>query len=190
MPIDDSLGDPFRATGHDPLATPLPSHDELLADLRELRLKGLIRLRQLGLPALTRAMREVHGAGVPEPSGVERLLRDAVAELGDEEPGLAAQYLFGLIQGTIGRSPSDLRERAAREFGLSSETFRKKQERQILERIADEILMLCRPGRTGVTAIQPQSPRTVGSCTTWSESPAGSTPWAAASTSRATAPTR
>ncbi len=66
----------------------------------------------------------------------------AVAALGEEEAGRAAQYLFGLVHGTAGRRPTDLREAAAREFGgLSPETFRKRQEPLLLGRIADEILL-------------------------------------------------
>ncbi len=88
----------------------------------------------------------VDAAGTDAHVGIERLLREAVDRLGTEETGRAAQYLFGLIQGTIGRRPTDLRERAAREFGnLSSETFRKSHERLLLDRIAAEMIQLAMP---------------------------------------------
>jgi O-acetyl-ADP-ribose deacetylase (regulator of RNase III) len=124
---------------------PVLSHQELVRELRILREKGVIRLRRLRLPTLDAAAR---AAGLDEtvggpPTAVETLLRTAVAAMGNEEPGLASQYLFGLVQGTIGHSPTDLRERAARVFNRSPETFRKERERLLIDRIADEILLLC-----------------------------------------------
>jgi hypothetical protein len=126
-------------------ADDLPGHDALVADLRVLRERGLWKLRGLTLPALAAAAVTTSGRDDERTraAGQERLLRAAVARLGDEEPGTAAQYLFGLVQGTSGRRPAELRERAAREFGLSPETFRKDREKAILARIADEILTLC-----------------------------------------------
>ncbi len=126
----------------------LPAHADLVADLRRLREKGLIRLRAVPVPALEQATQVVGAdtatAGAPMPTLVEELLRAAVAALGTEEIGTAAAYLFGLVQGTVGRAPTDLRERAAQEYGLSAETFRKEPERLLVARVADEILLLCR----------------------------------------------
>jgi hypothetical protein len=122
-----------------------PSHADLVEDLRRMRAKGLLGLRDLTLPALTAAAGVVHGR---EPDSIdasmlEEVLRKAVDALGREEPGLAAQYLFGLVQGTAGRRPVDLRERAATEYRLSVETFRKEPERRLIARVADEIIRLC-----------------------------------------------
>jgi hypothetical protein len=115
-----------------------PEHNEVTRDLQVLRLRGLLRLRSLDLPALSRL---ADLAGTPGPGGVERLLREAVQKLGNDEIGLAAAYLFGLVQGTIGRRPTDLRERAAIEYGhMSPETFRKGPERLLIARLADELL--------------------------------------------------
>lgn len=122
------------------MSDPAPDHDSLAQELRTLREKGLLRLRHLELPALRQAALTVQGAGGP--TEVEALLRAAVRQLGEDETGLAAAYLYGLVQGTIGRRPTDLRERAAREYGLSPETFRKGPERLLISRIADEILRL------------------------------------------------
>jgi O-acetyl-ADP-ribose deacetylase (regulator of RNase III) len=124
---------------------PFPIHSELVAELREMRARGLMRLRELRLPALVSAA-EIVAGGEPaaDPAtAVEDLVRQAVERLGDEEPGRAAQYLFGLVQGTAGRRPTDLRERAAAEYGLSLETFRKEPERRLVARAADEIVRLC-----------------------------------------------
>jgi O-acetyl-ADP-ribose deacetylase (regulator of RNase III) len=132
----------------------VPSHESLVADLRRLRERGLLRLRQLDLPALRVAAGPVAGGDGRDESHpavqIEQFLRAAVDRLGDEETGTAARYLFGLFQGTIGRRPTDLRERAANVFGLSAETFRKGPEGLLLSRIADEMIMLMygRDGRS------------------------------------------
>jgi hypothetical protein len=65
-------------------------------------------LRVLDLPALYRAtvLTGLSTSDGPDPPQAEQLLRRAVQALGDEEPGLAAQYLFGLVQGTVGRRPT------------------------------------------------------------------------------------
>ena len=123
---------------------PAPAHSALVTDLRLLRERGLLRLRRLGLPALHQAARAAAlTSEVPDVTATESLLRRAVAALGEEEPGRAAQYLFGLVQGTAGRRPTDLRETAATIYGLSRETFRKEPERLLVDRVADEILLLC-----------------------------------------------
>lgn len=127
----------------------LPSHGGVARELRALREKGLIRIRRLDLPVLTAAAGVAGFApsGADDaPAAVEDLLRSAVQALGDDETGLAAQYLFGLVQGTVGRRTTDLRERAASVYGLSPETFRKEPERLLVDRVADEILRLCRDG--------------------------------------------
>jgi len=125
-----------------------PAHESLVRDLRVLRERGLIRIRTLDLPALTAAVEYTSGGSrTGSPDEIERLLRTAITALGDGESGLAAAYLFGVVQGTIGRRPTDLRERAAREYGkLSPETFRKGPERMLISRLADEILQLDGPG--------------------------------------------
>ena len=122
-----------------------PSHADLVEDLRRLRSVGLFRLRGLTLPALTAAAGVVNGQDLDSIDTwmLEDVVRRAVGALGGEEPGTAAQYLFGLVQGTAGRRPVDLRERAATEFGLSAETFRKEPERRLIARVADEIIQLC-----------------------------------------------
>jgi hypothetical protein len=135
-----------------------PSHADLVRDLRLLRERGLLRLRRLSLPALSAAARIAGRTDADDdPQAIEWLLRRAVDALGDEEPGEAGRYLFGLVQGTIGRRPTDLRERAAAIYGVSAETFRKERERLLLDRLADEILRL-RPAARPVPAATPPAP--------------------------------
>ena len=112
-----------------------PEHEELVRELKLLRERGIWRLRRLSLPALDAAARAARLATEPDDArAIELLLRRAVDTLGDEEPGQAAPYLFGLVQGTAGRRPTDLRERAARCYGLSPETFREEPERLLIDR--------------------------------------------------------
>ena len=120
----------------------LPDADELAGELRRLREKGLLKARELRLPALDEVSRIIDDAHRPGPRRLEAVLRKALERMGSEEFGLAAGTLFGLTQGSIGTRPTDLRERAANVFGLSAETFRKDRERQILARLAEELLIL------------------------------------------------
>jgi hypothetical protein len=144
-----------------------PAHESLVQDLRLLRERGLLRIRTLELPALAAAVESTSGgARAGSADEIERLLRTAISALGDGESGLAAAYLFGVVQGTIGRRPTDLRERAAQEYGrLSPETFRKGPERRLISRLADEILRLQpgdsrpAPARGPASAREPASAR-------------------------------
>jgi tetratricopeptide (TPR) repeat protein len=127
----------------DATAPPLPHHDELVHDLRRLRERGLLRIRELELPALSAVTARLRvGPTRSEARAAEGVLRSACDRLGDDDFGHAARTLFGLVQGTIGHSPTDLRERAAAVFDRSAETFRKHQERLIVARLADELLIL------------------------------------------------
>jgi tetratricopeptide (TPR) repeat protein len=126
-----------------PAPAGLPGHQELAHDLRRLREKGLLRIRELQLPALEAVAHAVGVAGRrPAPRAIEHLLRQACNGFGEDDFGSAVRILFGLVQGTIGHRPTDLRERAAGVFNLSSETFRKGRERLIIARLADELLAL------------------------------------------------
>lgn len=123
-----------------------PEHGELVRDLKVLREKGLLRLRSLDLQALQAAAEAVGEAAYPggyDPPAIENLLRKAVETLGGDEMGEAAEYLFGLVQGTVGWKPTDLRQRAASIYHLSPESFRKQPEQLLIARVADEILRLC-----------------------------------------------
>lgn len=133
-----------------------PTHEALVADLKVLREKGLVRLRALHLPALQQAAR---ASGVSEqaqhdPPAIEALLRKAVEQLGGDVMGDAAEYLFGLVRGTIGWKPKDLRERAASFYNLTPDTFRKEPESLIVGQLAEEILKLCHDRRMRLTHMQ------------------------------------
>jgi O-acetyl-ADP-ribose deacetylase (regulator of RNase III) len=128
-----------------------PQVADVLADLRLLRERGLVRIRHTELAALHRAASlapAVLEAG-PESTGpraIEALVRAAVANLGGGQLGAAAEHTFGLNRGGRDRTAQDRRLRAAQEYGVSQERFRKHHERIVLEQVAEEILELCRPG--------------------------------------------
>lgn len=122
-----------------------PTFEALTGDLKTLRERGLVRLRGLGLDALQRAARAAGYSALQDadPPAQESLVRDAVARLGDGFAGQAAEYLFGLVRGTAGWKPKDLRERAASFYGVTGETFRKEPERLLIGQVAEQVLNIC-----------------------------------------------
>ncbi|MFE4856934.1 hypothetical protein [Streptomyces sp. NPDC056670] len=117
-------------------------------ELKEVRRAGMVRLRELRLPALTEAASAgltPDGPAVSGPSAVavERLLRLAVDRLGGGSLQEAAEYTLGTAPGTRDWPGSDRRRRAAGVYGVSVERFRKHQEGVVLGQIAEQILRLC-----------------------------------------------
>ncbi|MFK0046084.1 hypothetical protein ACIQU4_18625 [Streptomyces sp. NPDC090741] len=82
--------------------TQLPDYGEVLAEVREVRRAGIVRLRELRLPVLTgmSAGPGEAGSGEPHFPAVERLLRTAVAAMGGGTLQEAAEYSLGLARGT------------------------------------------------------------------------------------------
>jgi len=132
-----------------------PAFEDVVRELRTVREKGLVRLRALELPALHQAARAAgRQVDEPDPQAVEALLREAVDALGGDTLGDAAEYLFGLVRGTVGWRPRDRRERAAKIVGLSVESFRKEPESLLLSRVAEEVLRISK----GAPAESPAPP--------------------------------
>ena len=131
-----------------PVEPQAPSYDDLVADLKVLREKGLIRLRTLRLPALQRAARACGESEQHEhdPPAIESMLLRAVGQLGGEMEEACA-YLFGLVPGSRGWKPKDLRERAASLYNMQPETFRKEPEQLHIGQLAEQILKLCHEQR-------------------------------------------
>lgn len=133
--------------------------EEIIADLRVLRERGLVRLRHTDLADLSRA---ANVAGVMTPGGgsrgVEALLRAAVQNLGGGELGAAATATFGLDSGGRDRPAQVRRRKAALVYGVSVDRFRKYHERIVLEQVAEEVLKLVHtPAATRQpTASQPE----------------------------------
>lgn len=138
-----------------------PAVDELVADLRVLRERGLVRLRHTDLTVLRLVAAQLSGSSWAlgsstagsEPTGqltVEAVLRAAVESLGGGELASAAMATFGLDRGARDRSAADRRRRAAQVYGVSVERFRKHHERIVMEQIAEEMLMLLTQSRAPV----------------------------------------
>ncbi|MFF4318052.1 hypothetical protein [Streptomyces sp. NPDC001568] len=122
--------------------TQLPDYGAVLAEVREVRRAGIVRLRELGIPVLTGLSA---GPGEGSPGGphfpaVERLLRTAVASMGGGTLQEAAEYSLGLARGTRDWPPADRRRRAAQVYGVSVERFRKHHELMVLGQIAEQIV--------------------------------------------------
>ncbi|MFJ4945672.1 hypothetical protein ACIP4V_24150 [Streptomyces albidoflavus] len=115
-------------------------HATLVEEVRVVRRAGLLRLRELRLPAL-QALAEAR-AGEPARGRhpVEAMLREAVSALGGGSLQSAAEYTFGLTPGTRDWAPADRRSRAAQEYGVSVERFRKHHEVVIFGEVVDGLL--------------------------------------------------
>lgn len=123
-----------------------PDHADLVADLKKLRERGIVNIRQLRLAALERA---VYAAGhrdfnrPVEAPAIENLLRLAIDELDDGRWGYAATLMYGLAPGTRGDRPSDLRREAAEAFGIAFKTWRTNWEKRVIGQIAEILLGIC-----------------------------------------------
>lgn len=138
--------------------TDIPSHHELVTELRALRERGLLQLRRLSLPGLALAAR-LHDPDVPEaPAAIEALLRTAIAVLDPGQLADAALYTLGLAPGTRDWPAQDRRRRSAEIYGVTPEHFRKGRELDVLEQIAEKIIGLC---DRAATTPPPLTPRTL-----------------------------
>lgn len=122
----------------------LPAAD-IVTELRLLRERGLVRIRHTELPVLRLAAVRCPAVapGSVGPRAIEALLRAAVGNLGGGELAVAASHTFGLNPGWRDRPAQDRRRRAAQQYGVSVERFRKYHERVVIEQVAEEILELC-----------------------------------------------
>jgi hypothetical protein len=128
----------------------LPDHGALLAEVRTVRRAGVVRLRGLDTPELTRMAGERAGQqGEPPAHAIERLLRDAVGAIGGGTLQTAAEYSLGLAQGTRDWPAADRRRRAAEVYGVSVERFRKHHELMVLGQITEQLLGIASRTVTG-----------------------------------------
>ncbi len=120
-----------------------PDADAIVADLKELRRRGIVQLTNIAAPALRRA---VHASGRIEPETkvtaymVETMLRDAVPRIGGDAADATA-LLLGLAEGARSDSPVELR-RAAHEMmsKCSDNHWRQYWEKQFFGQIAQILL--------------------------------------------------
>lgn len=149
-----SRGEPGHYPGV-PADSREPLYEELLTDLRIVREKGLGSLRRYGVPALHTAclLTELSDRDEQQPAAIESLLRQAVESLGGGRSGEAAEYSLGLVPGTRLWPSTDRRKAAAKAQGVSTETFRKTYEKQLLEQVAEGILALLHQWRLRTTRL-------------------------------------
>ena len=134
-----------------------PPLEEIVADLRVLRERGLVRIRHADLADLRRAavMAGLATAALGEFGAVEAVVRAAVDNLGGGILGAAALATFGLGTGARDAPAQIRRRRAALAYGVTVERFRKHHERIVLEQVGEEILKLSEPP----AAARPTTPR-------------------------------
>jgi hypothetical protein len=133
----------------------IPTADDLVADLRVLRLKGLVQLRHTELPNLRRAAAMYSALTSPlmadgritpaSPQAMEDLLRKAVASIGGSVLQLAAVATFGLEPGMRDKSAQERRIKAARCCHVSVDRFRRSQENTVIGQVAEQMLLLIDP---------------------------------------------
>lgn len=115
----------------------------ILREVKMVRAEGLVRLRDLDLPALRRAAALVSPDITDAwPVEVENVLREAVSRLGGGHLQEAAGYSLGLAPGMRDLVAGDRRKRAAKVYDLSVERFRKSQEEMILGQVAEQVCWL------------------------------------------------
>ncbi|MFI6652851.1 hypothetical protein ACIBI8_35260 [Streptomyces sp. NPDC050529] len=133
---------------------PLPEHDAVLAEVRMVRRAGVVGLRSLSIPELSRIVGGQRSDGAAtSPATVEQLLRTAVAGIGGGSLQTAAEYSLGLAGGTRDWPAADRRRRAAQVYGVSIERFRKHHELMVLGQVVERILLIAgAAGNAGVPA--------------------------------------
>ncbi|MCQ8191390.1 Appr-1-p processing protein [Streptomyces rugosispiralis] len=144
----------------EPFESNLPTYDQLLEELKGIRRPGLPDLRGIDRPAL-RAAAVAGGfcdGSDDAPAGIEALLKEAVRRLGERDLlGQAAAHTFGLLPDRRGAPAHDRRKTAAAVYGVTPERFRKHQEPQVVQQLAEAVLTILReppalsggPGSTG-----------------------------------------
>ncbi|WP_225827544.1 macro domain-containing protein [Streptomyces naphthomycinicus] len=143
---------------------PLPPHEILVAELRELRRRGLPGLRHCTRDALRQAAIAAGLCTGPddEQTGIEELLSAAVRRLAGGRPvrddescdplARAAAHSFGIFAARRGVPGTDRRKAAAGVYGVTTERFRKSQERDVIAELAAAVLAVAREASTGETA--------------------------------------
>ena len=124
----------------------LPSHGDLIDELKLIRRSGITTIARLDLPALRSAAvvsQRVPEASAAGPHVIKLLLGEALDRIGDGKFGNAGEILFGLAPGTVGDPPSVLRERAREYFLVGKSRFRNHYEHLIIVEIAEQILLEC-----------------------------------------------
>ncbi|MGW6456738.1 macro domain-containing protein [Streptomyces sp. NPDC055078] len=139
----------------EPIPSTPPAYDQLLDELKSIRRPGLADLRRTDRPGLRAAALVAGYCDGPDdiPAGIEILLREAVRRLGEKDLlGRAAAHTFGLLPDRRGALASDRRKMAAAVYGITPERFRKQQEPEVIEQLAEAVLTVLREPAPFTTA--------------------------------------
>jgi hypothetical protein len=141
-------------------AVEIPTRNDLVADLKLLREKGVFEIDALHLPALVAAARLAAAAEVDNAAAVETLARRVVTRLSGGRYGDALVQLFGLDADSRALTAGVRRINASKALGCSEKTFRTKHEGAMLNDLARSVLVLCaeqrlRHGREQLAARHP-----------------------------------
>ncbi|GAA2361811.1 macro domain-containing protein [Streptomyces cuspidosporus] len=131
----------------EPLPSTPPAYDQLLDELKNIRRPGLAGLRGTDRPALRAAAVAGGFCEGPDdaPAGIEALLKEAVRRLGEKDLlGRAAAHTFGLLPDRRGAPAADRRKMAAGVYGVTPERFRRHQEPQVIQQLAEAVLTVLR----------------------------------------------
>ncbi|MGV9930911.1 macro domain-containing protein [Streptomyces olivaceoviridis] len=140
---------------------PLPPHGNLVAELRELRRRGLPGLRHCTRDALRETAVAAGLCTGPddEQTGIEELLGAAVRRLAGGHPvrdddscdplARAAAHSFGIFAARRGVPGTDRRKAAAAVYGVTTERFRKSQEHDVIAELAAAVLAVAREAGVG-----------------------------------------
>lgn len=123
-----------------------PDFETLVSELKQVRERGLPALRQLrpqGLSAIARQAGLVTSDDAL-PAAIEDVLRQAADIFGGGQDQDVAEFTFGMVQGWRMRPASERRHRAAQEYGITVDAFRKDPERTVIEQMAEGVLGLAR----------------------------------------------
>lgn len=137
----------------------MPSFDALVRDIGLVRENGLTALRRIKVPALRHAVVEAdleEDLASVGPAAIEQLLRLAVDTLGGGLEQESTEILLGLAPGTKMAAASERRRLAAKRIERHLDTFRKVQEKEYVEQVAEGVLAMSRDARMRRTHHQMQ----------------------------------
>ncbi|MEU3573602.1 macro domain-containing protein [Kitasatospora sp. NPDC036755] len=115
-----------------------------MAELRQVRRAGVVRLRDLELPALGRIAARVGTTGgrSSRAAAIEAVLRLALSRIEAGTLQEAAGFSLGLARGTRDWAAADRRRRAADVYRVSVERFRKYHEVVLLGQLSQQLAEL------------------------------------------------
>jgi hypothetical protein len=138
-----------------------PRRDDLIADLRLLREKGLPALTRLDLPALGQAARIlINHPELDDAALIETVVRRGAMQLGGGTYGVALGQLLGLGPDQRVLTAGVRRTNAANALNVSLRTLTRRHEALMLEQLAAQILRLCTEQRLTEARgqLEPRSP--------------------------------